>query len=354
MISKEISYGRVTRSQVTAQTGVKQPAFFLFDGCHRFDITTKFLNGEVYVKISNDDDEDDENFVYAWNTLEAVERAKRDNPKHAHKHCLILPEWTSSLMTCPVSMITLDRSFDDAYAYERAKVANLSKKLTNAQIMKALCARKTTMATLLNDISAPNDGLSSFLGDEQYRFIVSILRMFHVNGLACDYALCKIALVQGENAIKTANNLVLSQDNPLDSIFCDKTLDATTKARSIINDVLEENPKPHGSPNAVLSAIGLVFFSLSLAISNVNEGLYSSLHITKENVAWMLTSYLALDKSEKGMNHGRMFSFFTTGKFPSLEEATASTKRRKRSHAEVGDDYGGSSGAGSSSNVVDV
>jgi hypothetical protein len=230
-------------------------------------------------------------------------------------------------------MIYLDPEMSDTEAYYRAKTANQCKSLTNAQIMKCMCSKDTKMAKLLAKMNT-EDVLSDLLDDDLYRYNVSLIRMFVENSFDSDFT-SNIALLQGRNAIERAEELINDNEEESDSTLFDrKVMDATTKARSLVNQMIEEHDPPvRKTDHTQQSAAGLIYFSLALACANENEStLNTTEYITKDSVKHLFDMYLGLDSSsQKGDKHKRFYTYFTTGTFP---EALPKGKKRKVGETE--------------------
>lgn len=313
MICKENVY-RSGHAQIRKEGRV--PYWYkLFDGCHRHDLTRDFLEGRCYVKIRNPNDDCD---YYCWNTQEAL-----GSVDSYHEYHLLIPEeWRRRLLDCKINMIRLDPQMSDTEAYQRARVANQCKPLSNAQIMKCMCAKKTVMAKLLGDMNLDDDELSNFLDDDIFRYNVSIIRMFVEHSFDCTFT-THIAMLQGRNALERAEILINDEEKPHDDLFVRKVLDATKKSRSIVTAMMKERVSElRKTDHTQQSAIGLIYFTLALACANANESVLTTEdYICKESAAHILDLYLGLDTSEKGENHKRFYTYFTTGTFP--------TKKRK-------------------------
>lgn len=322
MICKRIVY-RQSRRTLKLQLGKEPTWYTLFDGCHRKDLTDEFLAGECYVKIRNPADDC---HYYCWNTQEAVDAVS----EYKEYHLLLSDEFRERLLKCPISMIYLDSKMSDTEAYHRARVANQCKPLSNAQIMKCMCSKNTVMATLLSDMNT-DDVLSEFLDDDLYRYNVSLLRMFVENSFDVDFT-PHIAMLQGRNAIERAEELLNDEEKPHDDLFANKVLDAATKARSIVNQMIAEHETPlRKTDHTQQSAAGLIYLSLTLACANANESTLSTTdYLCKDSAEYIFDLYLGLDASQKGDNHKRFYKYFTTGTFP---EAPLKTKKRKAAEA---------------------
>lgn len=319
MICKKIEY-RNSRRLLKKELGEDPPWYKLFDGCHRKHLTEEFLAGLCYVKIHNKKDNCD---YFYWNTEEAVNAVK----EYKEYNLLLSEEWRERLLDCPTSMIVLDPKMSDTEAYHRARVANQCKALSNAQIMKCMCSKNTVMANLLSSMNEC-DNLSVFLDDEIYRYNISLIRMFVENSFDTNFT-PNIAMLQSKNAIERAEELINDDEKPHDDIFVAKVLDATRMARSIVNEILTDHKKTIRKNNTHQSAIGLIYLSLSLACANANESvLTTTKHISKESVKQMFDVYIGLDKSQKGDNHKRIYTYFTTGTFPKVADGKKSKKQK--------------------------
>lgn len=322
MICKKILYHKSRR--VMKQSGQDAPWYKLFDGIHRFVVTNEFLNGECYVKMRNPEDDCD---YYLWNTQEAVDAIT----EYKEYHQVIEDEWRVRLMTCPVNMILLDPKMTDGEAYDRARIANKCKALTPAQIIKCLCAKNTGMAKLLQDMNAADDDmLALFLDDEIYRINASILRIFVEHSFDEDFT-PHTKMLQGANTIQKAETLITGGEQPDDGSFATQVLGASNMARKIMNDMIaEHDPILKKTINSQQSAVGHMYFALTLACANANaEVLVTTDYICKEAASSMLDTYLLLDGSQKIDNNKRFYTFFTTGTFP---DAPDKGKKRKATH----------------------
>ena len=317
MICKKNIY-RQSRRVVEQQLGREPPWYTLFDGCHRKDLTDQFLAGKCYVKIHNPTDSCD---YFCWNTQEAVDAIT----EYKEYHLVLSDELRERLLKCPISMIYLDPKMSDTDAYHRARIANKCNPLWNAQIMKCMCSKNTIMAKLLSDMNT-NDRLWSFLEDDLYRYNVSLIRMFVENSFDATFA-PHIAMLQSKNAIERAEELINDDEKPHDDIFVSKVLDATNKARSLVNAMIEDREDTLRKNHMQQSAIGLIYLALVLACANANESaLDTTNYLCRECVSHIFDVYTNLNKSEKGDNHKRIYVYFTTGVFP---EAPVKSKKRK-------------------------
>jgi hypothetical protein len=324
MMSKEIEYR--TSRRILKQTLGHDPVWYkLFDGCHRFDLTREFLAGKCYVKLFNSESN---KFYYCWNTQAAVDTAK----EHTGYNTLLAEEWRERLLNCPITMIRLHPSRSDTDAYERARVANQCKPLTHAQMYKCMCAGNTAMACVLRDLNSVEDRLSNFLGDDLYRYHISILRMFDEHSFDTNFH-THIAMLQGSNSIQRAHTLINGEDKVHDDLFKVKTLESSQRARTIVNSVLSGHiPKLREQDHSHRSAIGLIYFALTLACANDDENTHQpNPFISSTTMEAVLTTYLSSDGSQKGDNHKRFSTFFTTGIFPD-----APNKKRKSTDDSVG------------------
>ena len=319
MICKEIDC-RVSRRIRKQQLGYEPFWYTLFDGCHRKDLTDQFLAGKCYVKILNPEDNC---YYYCWNTQEAVDAVT----EYKEYHVLLSDELRARLLKCPISMIYLDSKMSDTEAYHRAKIANQCKPLSNAQIMKCMCSKNTVMANLLVNMNVDNV-LSEFLDDDLYRYNVSLIRMFVEHSFDGDFT-PHIAMLQGRNAIERAEDLINDEEKPHDDLFARKVLEAATNARSIMNRMIAEHePALRKTDHTQKSAVGLIYLSLTLACANSNEMvLATSEYINKEAAEYVFDMYMGFDASEKGDNHKRFYTYFTTGTFP---DSPLKTKKRKQ------------------------
>jgi hypothetical protein len=333
MIARKNVPSRYSARIMEKELGYVPAEYVLFDGCHRFSVVKEFLEGKCYVKMFN---EEDDCYYYLWGTQAAVDAVTQDK----EYHCKIEKELKDRLLLCRVSMTYLDPSCTDEYAYERARMANQSKPLTHAQIMKSMSAGKSFVAKLLRDIHV-NDTLTTFLGDDIYRYYFSLIRMFLHFGFQADFRNHAVML-QGSKAITKAQELLTNTESPLDTIFEDKVRRAVKRARDCMNELLDTvaitDPKlikmTH-KRNSDMAAVGLFFFALGLACANANEPSSSTTtyYISTESIKDMMIKYLAMDSFEKGDNHKRLYAYFVTGVFPELSNKN---KKQKLSHDEVG------------------
>jgi len=312
MISKQIRYRQTVMRLRAERQGQRPPDYKLFDGCHRFQVTKQFLDGNCYVKFENPNDNC---YYYCWNTQEAVDREVAAAAEADKQYItLISDEFRDRLLNCPISMINLDPNMEDSDAYERARVANQCKPLTCSQIMKYMCSRGNEMAKLLTLMNESKDSLSAFLNDDLYRYSMSIIRM-NVDHPFDESFSSKITMLQGQNAIERANKL-MSNDATDDKEIAKKIMTAMNASREIINSIIESN-QLRKSDHSQQSAIGLFYFTLTLAYAKAfADSTMSRDYISEEAVKNMFTQYINLDSSQKGDNHKRLFHYFTTGLFP--------------------------------------
>ena len=270
-----------------------------------------------------------------WNTQEAVDAVT----EYKDYNLLLEEEWRERLLTCPINMIHLDPKMSDAEAYDRALIANKCRAFSPAQVIKSMCAKKTFMCTLLDDMSSDkNDALGLFVDDEIYRYNASILRIFAAHSSEDDFRPHAI-MIQGKDAIQKANEVLDTDgagahDECYNESFAVMVRGASDMARKIMSDMIaEHDPILKKNIPSQVSAVGHMYFALTLACANANAGaLATSDYICKEEASKLLDMYLKLDGSQKTDNNRRFYTFFTSGTLPDVPDKS---KKRKMSDDNV-------------------
>lgn len=114
-------------------------------------------------------------------------------------------------------------------------------------------------------------------------------------------------MLQGANTIQKAETLIAGDEQPDDDSFSTQVLGASNMARKIMNDMIaEHDPILKKTINSQQSAVGHMYFALTLACANANaEVLLTTDYICKEAASTLIDTYLNLDGSQKIDNNKR-------------------------------------------------
>ena len=317
MIRKEIRYR--TRGGLYSKS---RPLYFLFDGNHRFALSSDFFNGLCYVIVP-----DEEGIKhYCWVSQEAKEKADHDKLGYDAQYADVLcPELRIRLMNCKIQMISLPPRLSDAEAYDRARIANQCKPLEIRSQIKCLCSKETKAADLLTSLSSPSPSpdenlLFGFLLDDIYTCNASLINLVSAHDILTDFSelivkLKRLDKISGLIDTYEPSTCVVRSMNKAKQ-------DTEHKLCKALGDI---HPPLKKWDNSHKSAVALMYISLFLAMLNVNCGSISDEFVGDEHVLTMLEKFIALQSYEKGENHRRMYKFFRTGTFPALS---------KKRHAE--------------------
>lgn len=263
----------------------------LFNGCHRYYIIESFLKNELCLEMY--DDETEKNY-FLWAKEVPSDCDKTEN--FVMESCLL-----NKIMNTQVQMTQLPTSMTDDEAYERAKIENNCKKLTQSQQVKCVLSRQTDFAKLLDTLCKGNFKCCEYFADDLYKIMGSALWLTNFYRFDQDFT----------------NKLVLKEPAALLELIDEERDDFaiykgnfTKNIKTVITDFDAVYVDVDPSPKATYK-VGCILLATIMA-SFWDSNTFN----TKANIKICMQKIITSSSKECSSYHNTAYHKLTTGRFP--------------------------------------